>query len=48
MMEERVLTRYREEVGGEAGSLSPRTLAKGETAGESDGVEQQPQEASEA
>ena len=48
MMEDRVLTRYREEVGGEAESLSPRTLSNGETEGESDGAERQPQEASEA
>jgi hypothetical protein len=47
MMEDQVLTRYREEVGGEEGSLSPRTLSNNETAGESDGAEQQPQDAGE-
>jgi hypothetical protein len=46
MMEERVLARYREEVGGEAGSLTPRSLANNER--DSQGVEPQAQEASEA
>jgi stage V sporulation protein G len=48
MMEERVLTRYREEVGGEAGSLEPRSLSDQESEGDSGGVEPQAQEASEA
>jgi stage V sporulation protein G len=48
MMEERVLTRYREEVGSEAGSLEPRTLSDQESGRDSGSVEPQAQEAGEA
>jgi stage V sporulation protein G len=48
MMEDRVLTRYRDEVGIEAGSLTPRTLADSESEGDSGSVAPQAQEASEA
>ena len=48
MMEEKVLTRYREEVGNEAGGLTPRTLSEQESGVDSGSVEPLAQEASEA